>query len=959
MNRYLIAIVAPLGLAAVAFWLATMTDNSSVTKRETDATGQEVYTDNFFRKSPNDNREYHSFRLNNGMRVLLISDPDSKKSAASLDLDRGSGNNPRDYLGIAHYLEHMLFLGTEKYPEADGFQEFIGEHGGNYNAYTSHKNTNYFFDVRNDHFSEALDRFADFFIAPTFNLEFAERERNVVDSEFHTGLNEDGWRYYAVFQELLNPKHPMSLFTVGTKETLKGDASELISQLRKFYDSNYRSRLMKLVLYSNRDINELKQLASKYFEPINAKQPESAEVEEPIILAESLPALAQFKPIKEVYYLDYYFPIPSQIDNYAGKPAAFISHLLNSKNQGGLEDILKKRGWSNGVHANLDISLPEQGVFNIHISLTAEGNKYIKEITSLVFATLEEVKQISEEEWRYDEVAKIKRNRFKFSQQGEPLWYVRSLSRQMQVVPPERWLSNSLWDEYNPVKIKEVLEALVPRNMLMVWVSPAAKTSATEKYYKVPYDRQKLSEQELQEYLQSSAKVTVFPPPNPFISEELKVAQGKEELPMRLRNLDINAWHKFNQSYNIPKVTVHLSINSELHDYSAKSMVYNNLMTDLIANKLNTELYQGGLGGYYHHIRTSHYGFYITISGYNDKIELWVDKTLDVLREASFAEEDFSRIYDNHQRSLRNQEKNRPTNVLWDIFGEYMFDYKWPRKELQKELDGATLAALEEWTRKSLAKTNIMAFVYGNIKRQKAHKIVNKLKVWNLNPLNDMVKENLFAKIHGKGPLIVERANKQGDSAAMLYYQAANNDYTSRVKTSLLTQILHPQFFLKLRTEQEVGYIVHASYRRIHDLPGISFTAQSNHLHSDDILDLTQRFIDYSNEFLSSLSEDEFANYKEGLLNLLRKPPQNYSEELDLYRTQIAHGFYNFDDREKAINALEKLTRQDIITYASELLQEKNSIAFATNDRIKRGKANTRGRVLTSPQEFQKLITEL
>ncbi|WP_197472316.1 insulinase family protein, partial [Oleiphilus sp. HI0067] len=98
-------------------------------------------------KSPNDKREYTSFTLENKLDVLIISDKEADKGAASLDIKVGSSHDPIEFPGLAHFLEHMLFLGTHKYPEPDAYQKFISEHGGGHNAYTSLEHTNYFFDV--------------------------------------------------------------------------------------------------------------------------------------------------------------------------------------------------------------------------------------------------------------------------------------------------------------------------------------------------------------------------------------------------------------------------------------------------------------------------------------------------------------------------------------------------------------------------------------------------------------------------------------------------------------------------------------------------------------------------------------------------------------------------------------------------------------------------------------------
>ena len=72
----------------------------------------------------------------------------------------GCSLDPKPLYGTAHFLEHMLFMGTEKYKGENEYTEFIKNNGGMNNAYTSLTNTNYHFDCSNEAFNDCLDRFA-------------------------------------------------------------------------------------------------------------------------------------------------------------------------------------------------------------------------------------------------------------------------------------------------------------------------------------------------------------------------------------------------------------------------------------------------------------------------------------------------------------------------------------------------------------------------------------------------------------------------------------------------------------------------------------------------------------------------------------------------------------------------------------------------------------------------------
>jgi len=191
-------------------------------------------------KSPNDDNSYRYINLDNQLRVLLVSAPESDKAAASMNVAVGSGDDPANREGLSHFLEHMLFLGTEKYPDPGEYQQFIKSHGGSHNAFTAFRDTNYFFDIQAEHLDAALDRFAEQFAAPLFTAELVDRERNAVHSEFSSKQKEDGRRFYSVKKAISNPDHPFHQFAVGNLTTLENtDERPLRPDLIEFWKSHY------------------------------------------------------------------------------------------------------------------------------------------------------------------------------------------------------------------------------------------------------------------------------------------------------------------------------------------------------------------------------------------------------------------------------------------------------------------------------------------------------------------------------------------------------------------------------------------------------------------------------------------------------------------------------------------------------------------------------------------------
>ena len=100
-------------------------------------------------KSDKDKNNYELFKLENELTVLLIEDKNTistkedNMASVSISVNAGSFNDPKDRQGLAHFLEHMIFMGSKKYPDENGFGTLISSNGGYTNAFTENEFTNY------------------------------------------------------------------------------------------------------------------------------------------------------------------------------------------------------------------------------------------------------------------------------------------------------------------------------------------------------------------------------------------------------------------------------------------------------------------------------------------------------------------------------------------------------------------------------------------------------------------------------------------------------------------------------------------------------------------------------------------------------------------------------------------------------------------------------------------------
>ncbi|RYG44143.1 peptidase M16, partial [archaeon] len=153
-------------------------------------------------------------------QVLIVQDETRTTAGAAMNVGVGSMHDAPDFPGLAHAVEHCLFLGTRDYPSDSEHSQFLATHGGSANAYTSLEDTNYFFSVSSDALDEALSRFSGFFKAPLFLESAIVRELAAVESEHSKNLQSDAWRGFQLLKHMANPASRFNSFSTGSLATL-------------------------------------------------------------------------------------------------------------------------------------------------------------------------------------------------------------------------------------------------------------------------------------------------------------------------------------------------------------------------------------------------------------------------------------------------------------------------------------------------------------------------------------------------------------------------------------------------------------------------------------------------------------------------------------------------------------------------------------------------------------------
>lgn len=870
-------------------------------------------------KSPNDDNQYRFITLENDLQVLLISDPKTKKAAAALDVRVGSGDNPPERAGLAHFLEHMLFLGTDKYPDAAEYEEFVTEHGGNRNAYTSLEHTNYFFDINEAFLPEALDRFGQFFIAPRFDAQYVEREKNAVEAEYQLGLKSDGRRGLDVLQEVMNPDHPFSQFTVGSLDTLADRPSSTVrDDLLDFYAKHYSANQMKLAVLGTQSLDELEALVRPIFSAIPNKSFEYTDIEEPLFPDDSLPLLVQVQPQATLRELQIGFPIADYRSAYKAKPLSYLGNLVGHEGKGSLLSALKAEGLAEGLGAGSGIAWRGGSLFSLSVTLTEAGATNFERVLQLVFAYMDMLRREGPKKWLYEEQAQLADLAFRFRSSPEPIHYVSALVSGMHVYAPEDVLRGpSLMEEYKKAMFEDLMSALVPENALVTFSDKLAKTDQVSEYYQVPYSAKTPDTAEIESWRNVAAIDSLrLPAPNDFIAEDVSlkaISSDNSAVPqVVLEKARQKIWFQQDEEFRIPKGATYINFRSTEVGKSARQTAAAVLYTALLKDAVNEFAYPAYLAGLNFDLYKHAQGISLRVSGYDDKQAILLEQMLKTIKASSFDAKRFANIRKDMIRSLENAVAGRPSSQVIADLRESLLYGEWGEQPLIAALEQMEQADLNQYQQSFWANASAEVMIYGNYEPEAATSVSKMLSGLMPDNTEAIIPALKVLRLAGGESLQYEVDIPHDDSVVAWYLQGAGNTWKDRAAVALTAQIMKSGFFQQLRTEQQLGYVASAFAWPQLDVPGLVMLIQSPTASAADVAAAMDKFMGGVEQ---ALEAEQFERHKQALLSDILRPDKNLWDRAGFYWQSIAKKQTDFAGRTTFAAAVEGLTMESWTAY--------------------------------------------
>ncbi len=877
-----------------------------------------------------DLRDYQHITLENGLDVLLVHDLELTLAGAALTVPLGGDDDPEEIPGLVHLLEHMLFSGSEKYPERGGFSGYISSAGGSYNAYTAADHTNYFFQVGADRLEEGLSRFSDFIIAPSLESDAVANEIAIVQSEFDGRRDQLGWRMQNVLRQQVNPDHSASRMKMGNRESFEGVShGHLVKRLNLYHQLYYTTDKMKLVVMGPQPMEQLQEWAEVSFAPAETgdqSAPPASTAELPLFEPDRLPVQARLQTVGETDVLKLSFAAEPEHRFYQTKPYTFLGRVLSSNRSGRLVSALKEQGWIDELNAGMDLQGADYATFSVQVTLTEEGVEARDRIIASIFDYLGTMSEADDLAALYEKQSRQAEEEFRFPRKGQVMQEVSGLAVSFMRHPAEEVLTApALMSSFDEELVRTILGDMTPDQAIVMHAGdfddlPDVEPVTGIAYEAVSPDGDRLA---LWRGGDSGVETKLAVRDNPFTDDEKAVhslADDAADVPVNLsesRGLEI--WHLQDKEFREPRGVLNIAVESPMIEQNLEGSSANLLYSFMLAEAL-TELAQTGSdAGIQLVVTRMNQGVGLSVQGFTGKQKAFLQEVAGTIRTLEVTPELLRKARAKAQVQVDGLENAQYFEQMMVALNNRLRPgVNGPHEELG-ELSEMNVNDMKAFHRQFWKAPELMFMALGNY--QEAHARALAGSFTNTVGIEPSPLDERFPPAERSEP-VEQRVSWVPAGVAARYYPVEGDQRDEMVATMLTTQMLHNRIFQQFRDSQQWGYVAFATLLQGYQEWGITLMLQAPDTKPEKLDREIAEVLDGYLKDLPELSEENFDQFRNGIRQALGARKQNLQSYASYWWSTLRETGEPVDRAGEVENTLGNMTVEGFRKLSHTLVSE-------------------------------------
>lgn len=858
-------------------------------------------------KPINEKRLFDAETLSNNIKCAYCQDIELDKTIVNVCVKIGSIADPEEYQGLAHFLEHLLFMGSKKYPDQSHYDKTLKKHGGDSNAYTDLFETVYFFSVYNNGLEDVLDVFSRFFIDPLFNKDNVIREMNAINSEHEKNINNQRWHEMQLLRNLAKKDNDYNTFGTGNFKSLnKPDVHE---QMIKFWEDYYTTNNLSVSIVSNIDINKQKEIIKKTFGNIIKRETKEYKLIKPIFNRKN--QTIQLIPIIDKKTIKYYWEIPAfdQISNYTIYNS--FGELLTTKQKGSLFDSLK----IDGLITNIYYNIHNEGIFEINISLTDEGLERIIDVIGKFLFSVDYIINKYDLKTAAKYYQKLNKLNFELKGKDSPEVIGETLAINLHYYSKENLIAgNNITSkiDYNDINY---LKSIINNYFVILVKDSKLNNPITDNNYGFKYQ---IIDNFKSDKISFGLDIDLT---NDFLDIKPTVINnlGCDEKPTLIKQ---KIWYGGCSKFNEPYINAALMFNNEKFFNSP----INFIMTTVAINCLNLYLIQK-----LYNILSLNIGVVLSSNTTTNMVILYINSLNDpikfnklfnliinLLKFPEIPDKVIQTNLESIRKSLKNIEKETPLEYLSINLNHLIYSNQYEPKELIKAINNLKINDIRKYINTLFENTSLKSFYYGNLNIDYIpnHDFLTKLY------FND---ESNFSTITFPKSLHIKHPNKdEMNSAVIIYYPIGDFNPLIFIKGMIIQMILEQPFFEEIRTNKQLGYL---AYLGLGNRSAKYFLVQKvqSKRKPDEIINHIDDFNINIKKYIKEANLDE---WKLSAKNHLEEKPTSNREIFEQILSEIEFKTFLFNRNKLVVNQLDNITKESLIEFVDKFINNENRCIY-------------------------------
>ena len=935
-----------------------------------------------------DAKAYRRIRLKNGIEALLISDAtlcgvddenasegevsegsvmseDGERSdageeesagggmklaACSVAFDVGYFADSVECEGLSHFLEHMVFMGSEAFPGENYFGEWLNEHWGSDNAMTDSENTVFYFECNPTNLREALDIFSGFFLSPLMKLDSVDREVTAVESEFERVVNNDSVRFELLLSSLARDGHAFGKFGWGNRASLTQSAPYKEGRLRdvllEHWRRHYHAKRMSIAIVGAEDLDTLESWMVDIFGEMRADGDDAIDLEktQPSPYADVVPIRVLTTQVKDGQTVSITHELPAWTQkNYKFKSAAYIETLLGHEGHGSLFAELKRRGWASDLRAGVGAggidSCSAGALFGTSISLTDEGSECVDDVIELFFAYINMLRAVGPQEWFWNEIKRLSEIDFRFREPEDAAEYTERLVADIRKFAPEDVLCGpDVYEAYKPDEIREIIDLMTPHRAIVVvqrheWTGEGEGVEF-EQWINFPFKKETITPSVLESWTKADAGDRLhYPAQNPYIASDFRIRTSLGDhgdalfSPSIVHECDVmRIWHRLDDRFLQPRSCLYFQVTLPNIPDGAFGMMLVQLFVAMCEDSVNESIYYPAhLAGMEVEIcaSASYSGFILTLEGLSDKLGELAISYFKTLTSLKISPERFEKRKEERLRDIHNLCLNPARHATRSL--EVLLKNKdATQDDKARALQAMTASDLQAFVDGIWEQAHVEALMIGNVTKEEACSIgANVRECLPGAPIAENAwPEMRMATVPTGTHLFSVKAinDDETNSVVCFHFQIGESTWLGRAFVILMKSLMHEKLFDQLRTKETLGYSVSCSFESVHEILGYRVMVESAFHPPSFVSSRIAAFLRSFPEILQGLDDASYEKTRQSVVDDILAEDVNLRDEALRHWAHIVNQKYQFHRGRHVAQIVSEISKQEAADWCRQYI---------------------------------------